>query len=51
MADQTHKKKSSGGGDGGASRKAALPQTDATSDPGVKKFLEAFGGSKIVGIE
>jgi DNA polymerase-3 subunit gamma/tau len=30
--------------------KAAAP-TDTTADPGVKKILEAFGGSKVVGIE
>ncbi len=41
---------------GGAAEAAAparksLPQGDAASDPGVKKILETFGGSKIVGIE
>jgi len=30
--------------------KPAAP-TDTTADPGVKKILEAFGGSKVVGIE
>ena len=40
-----------GGGDPAAARKAALPQGDAASDPGVKKILETFGGSKVVGIE
>jgi DNA polymerase III subunit gamma/tau len=30
--------------------KPAAPQ-DTTADPGVKKILEAFGGSKVVGIE
>jgi DNA polymerase-3 subunit gamma/tau len=28
-----------------------LPQDDAASDPAVKKILETFGGSKVVGIE
>ena len=38
---------------GGASGPAAAPKkpTDTTADPGVKKILEAFGGSKVVGIE
>lgn len=29
----------------------APPQEDAAADPGVKKILETFGGSKVVGIE
>ncbi len=36
---------------GGPTVKAALPQTEATADPGVKKILETFGGSRVVGIE
>jgi DNA polymerase-3 subunit gamma/tau len=39
-----------GGGEAPAARKA-LPQTEASADPGVKKILETFGGSKVVGIE
>jgi DNA polymerase-3 subunit gamma/tau len=34
-----------------APTRPAVPQTEATADPGVKKILEAFGGSKVVGIE
>jgi DNA polymerase III subunit gamma/tau len=37
------------GGSSPAPRPAA--PTDTTADPGVKKILEAFGGSKVVGIE
>jgi DNA polymerase III subunit gamma/tau len=37
--------------DPGAARKAAIPQTEASADPGVKKILETFGGSRVVGIE
>jgi DNA polymerase-3 subunit gamma/tau len=37
------------GGDAPAAKPAA--PTDTTADPGVKKILEAFGGSKVVGIE
>jgi DNA polymerase-3 subunit gamma/tau len=37
---------------GGAAGPAAPKKpTDTTADPGVKKILEAFGGSKVVGIE
>ncbi|MBV8878947.1 MAG: hypothetical protein JO332_03175, partial [Planctomycetaceae bacterium] len=38
---------------GGAASAAAPPKkpADTTADPGVKKILEAFGGSKVVGIE
>jgi DNA polymerase III gamma/tau subunit len=38
---------------GGAPGPAAAPRrpADTTADPGVKKILEAFGGSKVVGIE
>jgi DNA polymerase-3 subunit gamma/tau len=38
---------SGGGGLSGPPKKPA----DTTADPGVKKILEAFGGSKVVGIE
>ncbi|MBI3856070.1 MAG: DNA polymerase III subunit gamma/tau [Planctomycetes bacterium] len=38
------------GGAAPAPRKPAAP-TDTSADPGVKKILEAFGGSKVVGIE
>jgi len=44
----------SGGGEPEAPaepRASALPQGDAAGDPGVKKILETFGGSKVVGIE
>ncbi|HLF92285.1 MAG TPA: hypothetical protein VJB14_02415, partial [Planctomycetota bacterium] len=41
----------SGGAAGPAAAKAPLPQTEATADPGVKKILETFGGSRVVGIE
>jgi DNA polymerase-3 subunit gamma/tau len=34
-----------------AAKKSAPGAADATSDPGVKKILETFGGSKVVGIE
>jgi DNA polymerase-3 subunit gamma/tau len=34
-----------------SSGRAASPPTEATADPGVKKILETFGGSKVVGIE
>jgi DNA polymerase-3 subunit gamma/tau len=39
--------------EGGGAPSAAAPKkpTDTTADPGVKKILEAFGGSKVVGIE
>ncbi|HXX92273.1 MAG TPA: DNA polymerase III subunit gamma/tau [Planctomycetota bacterium] len=40
-----------GGGAPAPAARLAVPQTEATADPGVKKILEAFGGSKIVGIE
>jgi DNA polymerase-3 subunit gamma/tau len=40
-----------GGGAGPAARRPAPPATDTAADPGVKKILEAFGGSKVVGIE
>jgi DNA polymerase-3 subunit gamma/tau len=39
---------------GGAGAPAGAPPkrpTDTAADPGVKKILEAFGGSKVVGIE
>jgi DNA polymerase-3 subunit gamma/tau len=39
---------------GGAPGSAAVPPkapTETAADPGVKKILEAFGGSKVVGIE
>ncbi|HLY75447.1 MAG TPA: DNA polymerase III subunit gamma/tau [Planctomycetota bacterium] len=38
---------------GGASGPSAPPKrpADTAADPGVKKILEAFGGSKVVGIE
>jgi DNA polymerase-3 subunit gamma/tau len=38
---------------GGASGTSAPPKrpADTAADPGVKKILEAFGGSKVVGIE
>jgi hypothetical protein len=39
-----------GGGETPMFKKPA-PPPDTTSDPGVKKILETFGGSKIVGIE
>jgi DNA polymerase-3 subunit gamma/tau len=39
----------SGGASGPAA--AAKKPADTTADPGVKKILEAFGGSKVVGIE
>ncbi len=32
-------------------KKAPPPVQETTSDPGVKKILETFGGSKIVGVE
>jgi DNA polymerase-3 subunit gamma/tau len=38
------------GGSAPAPVRPAQPQ-DTTADPGVKKILEAFGGSKVVGIE
>jgi DNA polymerase-3 subunit gamma/tau len=38
------------GGSPGAAAPRKAP-TDTTADPGVKKILEAFGGSKVVGIE
>src|SRR5262245_3951027 len=38
------------GGEAQAPRKPDQP-TDTAADPGVKKILEAFGGSKVVGIE
>jgi DNA polymerase-3 subunit gamma/tau len=42
----------SGGGGGETPMfKKPAPPADTTSDPGVKKILETFGGSKIVGIE
>jgi DNA polymerase-3 subunit gamma/tau len=43
----------SGGSAGGETPmfKKPAPPPDTTSDPGVKKILETFGGSKIVGIE
>ena len=34
-----------------AAARRALPQSDSAADPGVKKILETFGGSKVVGIE
>jgi DNA polymerase III subunit gamma/tau len=34
-----------------ASRAAASTTAEATGDPGVRKILETFGGSKVVGIE
>jgi DNA polymerase-3 subunit gamma/tau len=40
----------SGGTEAAPARKP-LPQGDATSDAGVKKILETFGGSRVVGIE
>ncbi len=40
-----------GAGPSAPAAKTAIPQTEATADPGVKKILEAFGGSKVVGIE
>jgi DNA polymerase-3 subunit gamma/tau len=39
------------GGAGPAARRPAPPPADTAADPGVKKILEAFGGSKVVGIE
>jgi DNA polymerase III subunit gamma/tau len=39
------------GGSAPASRPPAARPADTTADPGVKKILEAFGGSKVVGIE
>lgn len=38
------------GGEEAAPRKPEAP-TDTAADPGVKKILETFGGSKVVGIE
>ncbi len=42
-----------GGGAGGETPmfKKPSPPPDTTSDPGVRKILETFGGSKVVGIE
>ena len=40
----------SGGAPPPEAKRPATPQ-DTTADPGVKKILEAFGGSKVVGIE
>jgi DNA polymerase-3 subunit gamma/tau len=34
-----------------AAARRTLPQGDSAADPGVKKILETFGGSKVVGIE
>jgi DNA polymerase-3 subunit gamma/tau len=39
------------GGSAPAARPAPSRPADTTADPGVKKILEAFGGSKVVGIE
>jgi DNA polymerase-3 subunit gamma/tau len=39
------------GGSAPAARPAPARPADTTADPGVKKILEAFGGSKVVGIE
>jgi hypothetical protein len=41
----------SGGAPGQAPAAPPKRPADTTADPGVKKILEAFGGSKVVGIE
>ncbi|HYE98977.1 MAG TPA: hypothetical protein VEJ18_08705, partial [Planctomycetota bacterium] len=40
-----------GGGPSTPAAKGSAPVSDATGDPGVRKILETFGGSKVVGIE